>query len=99
MIAFIPLSLPAAWVIDTRGFRYAVGLGVVLMAVFGIARGLVGANYALALLSTVGIAVAQPFLLDAWTKVPANWFAPGSGRRRWVSSRSRTWWASRSAWR
>jgi cyanate permease len=77
MIAFIPLSLPAAWVIDTRGFRVAVGFGVVLMGVFAIARGLAGANYTLVLLSTIGIAVAQPFLLDAWTKVPANWFAPG----------------------
>ena len=77
MIAFIPLSLPAAWVIDTRGFRIAVGFGVVLMAVFGISRGLAGTNYTLVLLSTIGIAVAQPFLLDAWTKVPANWFAAG----------------------
>jgi len=62
-------------VIDTRGFRLAVGFGVVMMAVFGIARGLVGTNYTLVLLSTIGIAVGQPFLLDAWTKVPANWFA------------------------
>jgi len=77
MIAFIPLSLPAAWVVDTRGFRVAVGFGVVAMSVFGIARGLAGANYTLVLLSTIGIAVGQPFLLDAWTKVPANWFAPG----------------------
>jgi len=76
MIAFIPLSLPAAWVIDTRGFRLAVGFGVVMMAVFGVARGLVGTNYTLVLLSTIGIAIAQPFLLDSWTKVPANWFAP-----------------------
>ena len=76
MIAFIPLSLPAAWVIDTRGFRIAVGFGVVMMAVFGVARGLVGTNYTLVLLSTIGIAIAQPFLLDSWTKVPANWFAP-----------------------
>jgi len=76
MIAFIPLSLPAAWVIDTRGFRLAVGFGVVMMAVFGVARGLVGANYTLVLLSTSGIAIGQPFLLDSWTKVPANWFAP-----------------------
>jgi MFS family permease len=77
MIAFIPLSLPAAWVIDTRGFRLAVGFGVVMMSVFGVARGLVGTNYTLVLLSTIGIAVAQPFLLDAWTKVPARWCAPG----------------------
>ena len=77
MVAFIPLSLPAAWVIDTRGFRTAVGLGVVLMGVFGVARGLAGANYTLALLFTIGIAVGQPFLLNSWTKVPANWFPPG----------------------
>ena len=77
MIAFIPLSLPAAWLIDTRGFRVAVGFGVVMMAVFGVARGLAGTSYPLVLACTIGIAVAQPFLLDAWTKVPANWFAPG----------------------
>jgi cyanate permease len=76
MIAFIPLSLPAAWVIDTRGFRTAVGLGVVLMGVFGVARGLAGANYTVVLLCTIGIAVAQPFLLNSWTKLPANWFSP-----------------------
>ncbi len=76
MVVFIPMALPAAWVIDTRGFRRAVGVGVVLMSVFGVARGLAGTSYTLVLLSTLGIAVAQPFLLDAWTKVPANWFAP-----------------------
>jgi cyanate permease len=77
MIAFIPLSLPAAWVIDSRGFRTAVGFGVVMMGVFGVLRGLAGSDYTLVLLCTVGIAVAQPFLLNSWTKVPANWFAPG----------------------
>jgi len=76
MIVFIPLSLPAAWVIDMRGFRLAVGFGVVMIAVFGVARGLAGTNYTLVLLSTIAIAIGQPFLLDAWTKVPANWFAP-----------------------
>jgi MFS family permease len=77
MIAFIPLSLPAAWVIDSRGFRTAVGFGVVLMGVFGVLRGLSGSNYTLVLICTIGIAIAQPFLLNAWTKMPANWFAPG----------------------
>jgi len=77
MIVFIPVALPAAWVIDARGFRLAVGIGVVLMGVFGVARGLAGANYTLVLLCTIGLAVGQPFLMNAWTKVPANWFAPG----------------------
>ncbi len=75
MIAFIPLSIPVSWVIDTYGFRLAVSIGAVLMGVFGILRGLAGANYTLALWSTFGLAAAQPFLLNAWTKVPANWFA------------------------
>jgi MFS family permease len=75
MIAFIPLSIPVSWVIDTYGFRLAVSIGAVMMGVFGILRGLAGTNYSLVLWSTFGIAAAQPFLLNAWTKVPANWFA------------------------
>src|SRR5512147_2840295 len=75
MIAFIPLSIPVSWVIDTYGFRLAVSIGAVLMGIFGLLRGFAGANYSLVLWSTVGIAAAQPFLLNAWTKVPANWFA------------------------
>ena len=74
MIAFIPFSIPASWVIDTYGFRLAVGIGVVLMGVFGLLRGFAGANYNLVLWSTVGIAVAQPFLLNAWTTIAAKWF-------------------------
>jgi MFS family permease len=75
MIAFIPLSIPVSWVIDTYGFKVAVSIGCVLMGVFGLVRGFAGANYSLVLWSTIGIAIAQPFLLNAWTKVPANWFA------------------------
>jgi MFS family permease len=79
MIAFIPLSIPVSWVIDTYGFRIAVSIGVVLMGLFGLLRGFAGANYSLVLWSTIGIAVAQPFLLNAWTTVPAKWF-PVDGR-------------------
>lgn len=79
MIAFIPLSIPVSWVIDTYGFRFAVGIGAVLMGIFGLSRGFAGANYGLVLGSTIGIAVAQPFLLNAWTTVPAKWF-PIEGR-------------------
>lgn len=75
MIAFIPLSIPVSWVIDTYGFKVAVSIGAVMMGVFGLLRGFAGQNYSLVLWSTIGIAAAQPFLLNAWTKVPANWFA------------------------
>lgn len=75
MIAFIPLSIPVSWAIDTYGFKLTVSIGAVMMGVFGILRGLAGANYTLVLWSTFGIAASQPFLLNTWTKVPANWFA------------------------
>jgi len=75
MLAFIPLSIPVSWAIDTYGFRLTVSIGAVLMGVFGVVRGLVGTNYPLVLVSTIGVAIAQPFLLNAWTKVPAQWFS------------------------
>ena len=75
MIAFIPLSIPVSWAIDTWGFRLTVSIGAVLMGTFGVIRGLAGADYSMVLISTIGIAIAQPFLLNAWTKVPAQWFS------------------------
>jgi MFS family permease len=75
MIAYIPLSIPVSWIIDTYGFRLAVSIGAVTMGAFGVMRGLAGDNYTVVLLSTIGIAIAQPFLLNAWTKVPAKWFS------------------------
>jgi cyanate permease len=74
MIAYLFVALPASWVIDTRGFRTAVGIGAVLTAVFGLMRGLVGANYTLVLVAQLGIAIGQPFILNAVTKVAARWF-------------------------
>jgi MFS family permease len=75
MIAFIPLSIPVSWAIDTYGFHKAVSVGAIIMGIFGITRGLAGDNYTLVLISTIGIAISQPFLLNAWTKVPAQWFS------------------------
>jgi len=75
MLAFIPLSIPASWLIDTYGFRAAVGLGAVMMGVFGLIRGFAGAHYSVALVGTLGVAAAQPLFLNAWTKLPAQWFA------------------------
>src|SRR5665811_1243080 len=75
MIVFIPLSLPASWAIDTFGFRKSVGFGAVLLAVFGLLRGFYAGSFPVVLVMTIGIAAAQPFLLNAFTKVAAVWFA------------------------
>jgi MFS family permease len=98
MIAFIPLSIPVSWVIDTYGFRLAVSIGAVLIGVFGLLRGFAGANYSLVLWSTVGIAAAQPFLLNAWTTSPPNGLPSKNAPPLSDWSRSRIWSAPPSAW-
>jgi cyanate permease len=74
MIVYIVISIPASWVIDTYGIRVAVGIGAALTGVFGLLRGLVAPYYALVLISQIGIAIGQPFILNAVTKVAARWF-------------------------
>jgi MFS family permease len=74
MIVFIFMSIPASWTIDTYGFRVGVGIGAVLTGVFGLLRGLGGSNYTAVLVAQIGIAVGQPFILNALTKVAARWY-------------------------
>jgi MFS family permease len=74
MIVYIFVSIPASWVIDTYGFRTAVGIGALLTGIFGLARALAGDDYTLVLIFQIGIAVGQPFILNALTKVAARWF-------------------------
>jgi MFS family permease len=84
MVAFLPMSFIASHAIVNRGFRVAAGFGALLAGVSGVARGLVGDHYELALLATIGAAIAQPFLLNAWTTLSSQWF-PHSQRASAVS--------------
>jgi MFS family permease len=74
MLVYLVVSIPASWVIDTYGIRWGVGIGVVLNGVFGFTRAFAGTDYNLLLLSQIGIAVGQPFILNALTKIAARWF-------------------------
>jgi len=74
MAVYIVLVIPSAWLIDTWGFRGAVSLGAALTAVFGICRGLFADNFTLVFVSQVGIAMGQPLILGAITKLAARWY-------------------------
>lgn len=74
MIVYIVVSIPASWIIDRYGIKTGIGLGAVLTGVFGIARALVGKDYTLLLIMQTGLAIGQPFLLNAITKTAALWF-------------------------
>ncbi len=74
MIVYLVVSIPASWVIDTWGLRAAVGIGAALTGIFGLLRGLMATNYGWVLAAQIGIAIGQPFILNAVTKVAARWF-------------------------
>ena len=77
MAVYILLVLPSAWVIDTWGFKAAVGIGAVLSAVFALTRGRFASNFTVVFISQVGIAAGQPFVIGSITKIAARWFPAG----------------------
>jgi len=77
-LLYVLLSLPAGTLADRRGYRYAVGLGSWLMAASSIAR-IFDASFWMLLLGQVGIAVAQPFVVNGITKMVTEWFPQEQG--------------------
>jgi len=74
MIVYIVFSIPASWIIDKYGIRIGVGIGAIFTGVFGLVRGFAGDDYNWLLIAQIGIAVGQPFILNAITKLAARWF-------------------------
>ena len=74
MIVYIVISIPASWVIDTYGIRVAVGIGAAITGIFGLLRGILAPDYTFVLMAQIGIAIGQPFILNAITTVAARWF-------------------------
>jgi len=74
MAVYIVLVIPSAWLIDTYGFRTAVGIGAVFTALFALTRGLFASSFPLVFASQIGIAIGQPLIVGAVTKVAAAWF-------------------------
>jgi cyanate permease len=74
MIVFVAVSIPASWIIDKYGIRVGVGIGAAFTGIFGLLRGFVTTDFSLLLMAQVGIAIGQPFILNAITKFAARWF-------------------------
>lgn len=74
MIVFLVMCLPAAWVIDTWGLRIGMGIGALLTGAFAVFKGVCAADYTLMVVAQTGLAIAQPFILNASTKMAVQWF-------------------------
>ena len=74
MVVYVVISFPASWLIDTYGFRISVGLGALFTCVFGMLRGVLAYDYAWVLVCQIGIAIGQPFIINAVSTVAVRWF-------------------------
>jgi len=74
MLVYIVISIPASWVIDTYGIRVGIGIGAIIAAISGLVKGIYADNFTIILWAQVGLAIAQPFVLNAVTAVTVRWF-------------------------
>lgn len=74
MIAYIPITFLASWIIDKYDFKIGAGIGAVLAAIFGFLRYFAGNDYTLLLIFQIVIAIGQPFILNSITRLSASWF-------------------------
>ncbi|UCC20569.1 MAG: MFS transporter [Promethearchaeota archaeon] len=79
MIVYIPITFLSTWIIDKYGFRIGAGIGAIIAGIFGLLRFIAFSDYSMVLIFQIGIGIGQPFILNAVTKLSANWF-PDSER-------------------
>ena len=74
MVAFLVMSFPASYVIDTYGTRTGLFIGSIMLGVFSLLKAVLANSFTGVVLAQVGLALAQPFILNAVTAVTARWF-------------------------
>lgn len=74
MFVYLPVSMPVSWLIDRLGFYKAVSIGAWLMGIFAVLRGIFATDFTWVLITTLGLGVAQPFLMNAYSTIAAKWF-------------------------
>jgi MFS family permease len=70
----VVLSMPAGMLIDRKGFKYGVGIGALFTGVFAMLRLANTDSFTVLLISQIGIAIGQPFVLNGVTKLVMTWF-------------------------
>lgn len=74
MFVFLVLSIPASYVIDTYGIRVGLGIGAMLAGVSALVKGVYADNFTIIIIGQLGLAAAQPFVLNAVTALSGRWF-------------------------
>jgi len=77
-LLYVFLSLHSGALIDRRGFRFTVGVGAVVTAAFSVLR-IFDFGFWWLLFAQVGIAAAQPYVVNGISKLVSDWFAERQG--------------------
>jgi MFS family permease len=74
MILFLLLSFPASYIIDTYGIKTALRIGAAIAGISAIGKAVFASSFTGVVMSQVGLAIAQPFILNAVTALTVRWF-------------------------
>ncbi|WP_281647083.1 MFS transporter [Parendozoicomonas sp. Alg238-R29] len=74
MVVYVIISLPVSWILARFGLRSGLLTGAVLTGLFSILKGMAGNNLAIVTVAQLGLAIAQPFILNSVTTLTDQWF-------------------------
>jgi MFS family permease len=74
MLAFLIMSFPASYIIDTYGIKIGIGFGALLLGVFSLLKAIFASSFIGVIIAQTGLAIAQPFILNAVTALTVRWF-------------------------
>lgn len=77
-LLYVVFSVHAGGLTDRRGYRFTVGLGAWIMAAFALVR-VYDASFWALFAGQLGIAVAQPYVVNGISKLVGDWFAEEQG--------------------
>ncbi len=72
-LLYVVLAVPAGLWIDKKGYRYVINISTALMSAGAVIR-IFDAHFATVVAGQFFIAIAQPFILTAISKVVGDWF-------------------------
>ncbi len=77
-LLYVLFSIPAGILIDKKGYRFSVAWGGIIMAAFSLLR-IIDTSFYCIVAGQVGVALAQPFIVNAIAKLASDWFSEEQG--------------------
>lgn len=74
MLAYILVSIPASFLINRYGIRAGIGIGAVIILISGLMKGFLADSFLWVVIAQIGLAIAQPFILNSVTALTVRWF-------------------------